>query len=79
MVNFKKEWDGLFLEIMESYVLSGENVDGKTVLMTNGNVYLHSVRLYCGTKSIIDNVLIWSSNITCILKYLECVCCIFQK
>ena len=58
MGTFKKEWDGLLLEIMESYALSGEKDDDNTVEMSNGHIHLDSDRLYSGTKSIIDNILI---------------------
>ena len=68
MGSLKKEWDELFLEIMELYALSGEKVDNKTVEMRNGHIHLDSNRLYSWTKSIIDDVLIWCSNITCVLK-----------
>ena len=64
---------------MESYSLSGENVDDKTVEMRNVHIHLDSDKLYSETKTITDDVLIWCSNITCILKYFECMCRIFQK
>ena len=79
MGNFKKEWDALFLEILKSYALSGKTIDNKKVHFTDGNIHLDSDRLYSGTKSIIDDVLIYCSNITCILIYFECVCRVFLK
>ena len=40
MGNFKKEWDGLFLEIMREHALSGVKVDNKIVKMKSGNIHL---------------------------------------
>ena len=36
-------------------------------------------KLYSGTKSIIDDILIWSSIIATVLVYFECVCSMFLK
>ena len=79
MENLKNKWDALFIEIPESYSLSGEKVDGKKVHIHNGNVHLDSNRLYSNTQSMIDNILVWSNTIKCILKYFECMCRVFQK
>ena len=76
---FKKEWNANFLEVMEEYTTSRDRIDGKCAQLINGHVHLNSDRLYCGTKSIIDDVLIWLINITCILKYFDCACRVFQK
>ena len=79
MGDFKKEWDSLFLEIMKEHAVSGVKVDDKIVGIKNGNIHLDDDRLYSGTKSIIDDVLLWCTNISCILIYFECICRVFQK
>ena len=35
--------------------------------------------LHSGTKSIIDDILIWENNIPAILIYFDCVCKVFQE
>ena len=79
MGQFKKECDNLFVEEMTEYANSNTLLDGSKVVINNGDIYLGSKKLYCGTKSIIDDVLIWCSNIACILVYFECVCKVFRK
>ena len=74
MGQFKKEWDELFLEVMAMFASSGDLLDGCRVTMKNGDIFLENTKLYSGTKSIIDDVLIWCSNIACILEYFRCVC-----
>ena len=48
-------------------------------MVINGDIYLDAKKIYCGTKSIIDDVLIWCSNIACILVYFKCVCKVLKK
>ena len=64
MGQFKKEWDELFIEEMTSYETSGEILDGRKVVVINEDIFLGTTKVYCGTKLIIDDVLIWCSNIT---------------
>ena len=45
----------------------------------NGDIYIGVENMYSGAKLIIDDVLIWCSNISFILLYFECVCRVFQK
>ena len=42
-------------------------------------LFLYRRKINSGTKSIIDNILIWSSNVPTILLYLDYVCRVFQK
>ena len=67
------------MEEMASYASSGKLLDGSTVVIKNGNIHLGPTKLYCGTKLIIDDVLIWCSNIACIIVYFQCVCKVFKK
>ena len=73
----KKEWDALFLELLISYIEEGKLLDGVTVTRHHDDILLGPNKLYSGTKSIIDDILIWSSNLPEILLYFECVCQVF--
>ena len=45
----------------------------------NEDIFVGGKQLYSRIKSIIDDILIWSSSVWCILIYFECVCRVFQK
>ena len=64
---------------MTLYAKDGKFFDKEAVWIFNRDTFLGKQKLYSGTKSIINDILIWSSNITAILTYFECVCWIFQK
>ena len=42
-------------------------------------IYLNQTNIVSGSRTIIDEILLFSSNINAILIYLECVCKIFLK
>ena len=42
-------------------------------------IFVGTVKLSSGTKSIIDDIMIWATYIPAVLLYLECVCRVFQK
>ena len=42
-------------------------------------LYTGDTKINTGTKTIIDDVLIWSSNLVVIMVYLECVCKVLSK
>ena len=54
-------------------------VGGKEVLVVDDDIIIGGVKISARTKTIIDDILIWSSNLEAILIYLECVCKVFQK
>ena len=54
-------------------------LDGGLVTHQDGEISIRSNTLHAGTKSIINDIIICSSNILFILIYLECVCKMFQK
>ena len=58
---------------------SGKKLDDVPVTIRGDDIFIGDHKLKSGTHSIIDNFLIWSSNIRAILIYLECVCKVFQK
>ena len=79
MGNFKVEWDSLFLESMSLMYSSNTKLDGKKISVIDNVVFVDNVKLHSGTKSIIDDILIWSNNLPDIFIYFECVCKVFQK
>ena len=58
MGKFEKEWDDLFIEEITSYDNSVKLLGGNKVVVINGDIYLVTTKLYCGIKSIIDDVLV---------------------
>ena len=58
MGNLKKEWDSLFIEILQDYALNKTLVDDMTVTVVDGDIFVGGNQLYSGTKSIIDDILI---------------------
>ena len=79
MGNLKVEWDVLFLETMTDLAYCGTKLDGDLITNQDDKISIGLNTLHSGTKSIIGDILTWSSNISYILIYLECVCKVFQK
>ena len=79
MGSLKTEWDALFIECMSNLAASNASIDGQVVSIIDDDISLDKVKLTLGTKTIIDDILIWYTNLAAILLYLECVCKVFQK
>ena len=77
MGNFKVEQDALFLDSMKTLATPSTKLDGASITIHGDAIFLGDHKLNSGTCSIIDDILIWSSNISSILIYLECVCKVF--
>ena len=76
MHNFKKEWDSLFYVRMRAT----PTIEGHPVRVTSDNtVFIGTKRTDTGSKTIIDDILIWSTRLHTTLLYFQCVCEIFQK
>ena len=74
--NLKEEWDNIFTERLQELIhLEGDAV---TVSITT-EVNIGNKKLIFGTKIIIDDILLWCSNVNALLIYSECVCEIFLK
>ena len=69
---FKTEYDLSFVELMTRYATTNSLFGGK-VAISEDIFYLEGVKVISGTKSIIDNVLIWSNNVEDILLYFQCM------
>ena len=77
MKDFKDEWDALFLEFLQRLdVLDDADV---VVTATTQEIFIGQAKIMSGSRTIIDDILLWCSNIPAILLYFECVCKIFQK
>ena len=79
MGNFKGEWDTLFIEIMHKLASSNSKLGENIVTCREKVIFIGDLKLNSGTKSVIDDILLWSNNIQAILIYLECICRVFQK
>ena len=64
---------------MESYVTKGRFIANRKFISLIAIFIWDQKKLYNEIKSIINNVLIWSSNITSILVYFEYIYRVFQK
>ena len=74
MQHFREEWDSLFyVKLRET-----DEVNGKKISVSDDNkVELDGKLTQTGSKGIIDDILIWSTEIDLGLLYFECVCEIF--
>ena len=79
MSNFKVEWDQLFLDKLTIMVKTKSTLGGEVVQLIDDCITIGGVKISAGTKTIIDDILIWGVNLAAILIYLECVCQVFQK
>ena len=76
MRNMKEEWDNLFVtRLRELTELKGELV----IVSLTAEIHIGNARLLFGTKIIIDDILLWCSNIDALFIYFECICKIFLK
>ena len=76
MRNFKEEWDNLFLAEMSKLT---DYMGRKISKNQDGAIFVDGKRLTAGSRSIIDDILIWSSHKELVLMYFECVCRVFVK
>ena len=79
MGSFKTEWDLLFVELMTRYAMTNNLLGGQKVTISQDIFYLKGVKAISGTKSIINDILIWSNNLEAVLLHFQCVCRVFQK
>ena len=76
MKNMKEEWDTLF----HSRLHELGQLNGQAVIVSIAmEVYISEKKLVFGTKIIIDDILLWYSNVDALLIYFECNCRIFRK
>ena len=76
MVEFREEWDALFYSTLRSM----ETLDGTNIEVNELNeVFVDGTKESSGSKGIIDDILIWSTNVDTVLHYFRMVCVIFKK
>ena len=79
MDNFKSEWDNFFIQWIPDMATSGTLLNRSKVTILGMDIMVGDVKINSGTKSIINNILIWNGRITVIIIYFECVCMVFQR
>jgi len=76
MKNFQDEWDILF--IIKIKLL--KNLGGETVNVTDANeIFVGKSKIVSGSRTIINNIILFCSYKELILLYFEFVCIVFQK
>ena len=76
MRTMKEEWDNLFITRLQELL----HVDNKTVVVSiSGEIFIGGIKLVRGTKIIIDDILLWCSNVSALFIYFECICKVFRK
>ena len=76
MRDFKFERDNLFLHrVSQLKRINDQSISSHP----DGSVLINDVKLTAGSRSIIDNILLWCSNKAVLPLYFECVCEIFVK
>ena len=76
MHQLRDEWEILFLiRIRIMKFIGGEAI----IILENDEITVGGVTLFRGSRVIIDDILLWASNIAVIMLYFECVCEVFQK
>ena len=76
MKNFKDEWDIIFIETLRKV---GTLINEQVTVTDTDEVFIGYKKLISGSRTIIDDILLFYSNLGAILVYLECACKVFQK
>jgi len=72
----KDEWDLLFIIVLRFM----NTLDGEIIRITDAiEIFLGEKKVVSGSRTIINDILLFCSNKARILIYLECVCKVFQK
>jgi len=76
MHQFCNEWEIVFIiKIRAMKSIGGELI----VVLETDDITIGGTLLYRGNRVIIDDILLWASNLQLVLLYFECVCEVFQK
>ena len=76
MRNFKEEWYLLLNQTLCSIDTLGNNSVSVT---ETDEIYPNKTKLVSGSRTIIDDIILFCSNLDAILIYLECVCKVFSN
>ena len=76
MHQFRDKWEILFIIKLRATT----SIGGEEIIVSNTDeITIGGVTLYCGSRVIIDNILLWASNLQVVLVHFKCVCEVFQK
>jgi len=76
MHQLRDEWEILFiLKFQAILTIGGELIS----ISDTDEITIGDTLLYRGSRVIIDDILLWASNLQIVLLYFECVCEVFQK
>ena len=76
MESFKDEWDILFIIKVKETTMIGTDL----VRVTEANeIFVGAKKIVSGSRTIIDDIILYCSNKALILLYFECVCIVFKK
>ena len=76
MKRLKDEWDVLFIIKVKALLIIGNEI----VIVTEANeIFVGTKKIVSGSRTIIDDIILYCSNKALILLYFECVCIIFKK
>jgi len=76
MHQLRDEWEILFIiKIRAMTSIGGEDI----IVSETDEITIGGITLYHGSRVIIDDILLWASNLQVVLVYFECVCEVFQK
>ena len=76
MKAFKDEWDVLFIIRVKLLLFIGKEI----VRVTEANeIFVGTKKVASGSRTIIDDIILYCRNKELIILYFECVCIIFKK
>lgn len=75
MYDFKTEWDHLFVITIAEMKI----IDGEPVTVNGTIIFIGKKKLCYGSRTIIDDIFIWTSNLRLTLVFFRCVCEVFKK
>lgn len=75
MYEFKDDWVTLFFQ----RIASMSTIDNLPINVTNNKIHINNEEEVIDSKIIIDDILLFSTRISLLLIYLDCVCTVFQK
>ena len=76
MKDLKTEWDNMFITRVTAMKIYGSHI---ITIDTNQDVVIGAVKLVWGSKTIIDDILLWCDKKDLTLLLFTCVCEVFKK
>ena len=76
MRNCKKGWESIFTQMLRFIYTLGNNAVSVTEI---GKFYLNKTKIVSGSRTIIDDILLFCINFDAILVFVEFICKLFLK